>query len=53
MARLPVGSDPHEVIASTDGRTAYVTIYGGGTLHEIDVLDLAGQKALAPIDTRP
>jgi sugar lactone lactonase YvrE len=53
VAKLPVGSDPHEVIASTDGSKAYVTIYGGGTLHEINVLDVAGQKALPTIDTRP
>ncbi|MGH2646122.1 MAG: YncE family protein, partial [Ginsengibacter sp.] len=31
MARIPVGEDPHEVIASTDGKTAYVSIYGGGS----------------------
>ena len=30
IARIPVGTDPHEVIASSDGKTAYVTIYGGG-----------------------
>src|SRR4051812_2903849 len=30
IARIPVGSDPHEVIASADGRIAYVSIYGGG-----------------------
>lgn len=53
IARLPVGSDPHEVIASSDGTKAYVTIYGGGSLHEINVLDLAGMKALDNIDTRP
>lgn len=48
-----VGSDPHEVIASTDGKTAYVSIYGGGSLHEIDVIDLVAQKALTPIETIP
>ena len=53
IARLPVGSDPHEVIASADGTKAYVTIYGGGSLHEINVLDLVGKKALDNIDTRP
>lgn len=52
-ARVPVGPDPHEVIASTDGRTAYVTIYGGGSLHELNVIDLIHQKALKNIDTRP
>lgn len=30
IARAPVGPDPHEVIASSDGETAYVSIYGGG-----------------------
>ena len=53
IARIPVGSDPHEVIASDDGKTAYVTIYGGGTLHELDVIDLVAQKPLPPVDTRP
>jgi DNA-binding beta-propeller fold protein YncE len=53
IARMPVGQDPHEVIASTDGKTAYVTIYGGGSLHELNVLDLVGQKALPSLDTRP
>jgi YVTN family beta-propeller protein len=53
IARIPVGSDPHEVIASSDGKTAYVTIYGGGSLHELNVIDLVGQKPLTNIDTRP
>lgn len=53
IARVPVGSDPHEVIASSDGKTAYVTIYGGGSLHELNVIDLVGQKALPTLDTRP
>src|SRR6478735_8172389 len=53
MARIPVGSDPHEVIASSDGKTAYVTIYGGGSLHELNVIDLVAQKPLTNIDTRP
>jgi YVTN family beta-propeller protein len=53
IGKMPVGPDPHEVIASADGRLAYVTIYGGGSLHEIDVLDLVGKKALASIDTKP
>ena len=52
-ARIPVGSDPHEVIASSDGKTAYVSIYGGGSLHTINVIDLTTQKRLADIDTKP
>ncbi|MBV8436888.1 MAG: YncE family protein [Silvibacterium sp.] len=51
IARAPVGPDPHEVIASSDGRTAYVSIYGGGRYHALSVIDLIGQKALPDIDT--
>ncbi|GAA4312543.1 YVTN family beta-propeller repeat protein [Compostibacter hankyongensis] len=53
MAKVPVGSDPHEVIASSDGKTAYVSIYGGGDLHTLNVIDLIAQKPLFNIDTRP
>ena len=53
VARMPVGEDPHEVIASADGKTAYVTIYGGGSLHEINVIDLVAKRPLQNIDTRP
>jgi YVTN family beta-propeller protein len=53
LASVPVGSDPHEVIASADGKTAYVSIYGGGSLHELSVIDLVAQKPLPTIDTRP
>src|SRR5215467_4808039 len=51
VARLPVGPDPHEVIASSDGKTAYVSIYGFGRYHALSVLDLVAQKALPDIDT--
>ena len=53
VAKIPVGSDPHEVIASADGRRAYVSIYGGGSFHEIDVIDLVAKKALPNINTSP
>jgi YVTN family beta-propeller protein len=53
LAKVPIGADPHEVIASSDGKTAYVTIYGGGSLHELNVIDLVNQKALPSIDTKP
>lgn len=53
IARIPVGEDPHEVVASSDGKTAYVCIYGGGSLHELNVIDLVAQKPLQNIDTRP
>jgi YVTN family beta-propeller protein len=51
VARLPVGPDPHEVVASTDGSKAYVSIYGLGRYHALSVLDLVAQKALPDIET--
>src|SRR5205809_336647 len=50
LARVPVGNDPHEVIASTDGKTAYVSNYGGGAYNTLAVIDLVQQKALPPVD---
>ena len=51
IAKAPVGNDPHEVIASSDGKTAYVSIYGFGRYHALSVVDLAEKKALPDIDT--
>src|SRR6201992_3593696 len=53
IARVQVGQDPHEVVASADGKTAYVSNYGGGRFHELNVIDLVHQKALPAIDTKP
>jgi DNA-binding beta-propeller fold protein YncE len=53
LARVPVGNDPHEVIASADGKTAYVSNYGGGAYNTLAVIDLVGQKALPSIDLGP
>ena len=52
VAKVPVGEDPHEVIASADGRVAYVSNYGGerSTLHSIAVVDLLTHRALPAID---
>jgi len=50
VARVPVGNDPHEVTASGDGKTAYVSNYGFGAYHTLAVVDLVGQKALPAID---
>lgn len=53
VARVPVGDDPHEVTASTDGRTAYVSNYGFGAFHTLAVIDLMAQKQLPFIDLGP
>jgi YVTN family beta-propeller protein len=53
IARIPVGNDPHEVIASTDGKTAYVSNYGSGAYNTLAVVDLVAQKGLPSIDLGP
>jgi YVTN family beta-propeller protein len=50
MATVPVGDDPHEVIASADGKTAYVSNYGFGAFHTLAVIDLANKTRQASID---
>src|SRR5215813_12548488 len=50
LAKVPVGNDPHEVIASSDGKTAYVSNYGFGAFHTLAVIDLVGQKPLPAVD---
>ena len=50
VARVPVGDDPHEVVASADGKTAYVSNYGFGSLHTLAVIDLVAQKPLPSVD---
>jgi YVTN family beta-propeller protein len=52
VARVPAGPDPHEIVASTDSKLAYISNYGGNdsTLNTISVVDLAARKALPPIN---
>jgi YVTN family beta-propeller protein len=53
VAKAPVGNDPHEVIASSDGTTAYVSNYGGGAFNTLAVIDLIAHKPLPSIDLGP
>lgn len=52
LGRIPAGEDPHEVVASEDGRLAYISNYGafGKPQHTLSVADLAERKALPAID---
>jgi len=50
VGRVPVGDDPHEVIASSDGHTAYVSNYGFGAFHTLAVVDLLAQHEEPQID---
>src|SRR5438309_1184797 len=46
VARVPAGPDPHEIVASPDGKLAYISNYGGldSTFNTITVIDLAARK---------
>src|SRR5215469_7308714 len=50
VTRLPSGPDPHEVIASADGKLAFISNYGGGVYNTISIVDLEAQKALRRFD---
>jgi YVTN family beta-propeller protein len=52
VARIPAGPDPHEIVASPDGKLAYISNYGGSdsALNTISVIDLSARKALPPIN---
>jgi YVTN family beta-propeller protein len=55
VGRVAAGPDPHELVASPDGKFAYITNYGGGrsAFHTISVVDLSAQKALPAVDLGP
>ena len=52
VARVPVGEDPHEVVASEDGKYAYISNYGAfqNPQHTISIADLSALKALPAVD---
>jgi YVTN family beta-propeller protein len=49
VGRAPAGADPHEVVASADGKLAFISNYGGNG-HTLSVVDLVAQKALPAIE---
>lgn len=52
VARVPAGEDPHEIVASEDGKYAYISNYGAfqNPQHTISIADLSAQKALPAVD---
>lgn len=50
VAKAPSGDDPHEVVASSDGKFAYISNYGGGSLNTLTVVDLMAKKTVKTID---
>ena len=55
LARVPVGQGPHELVTSTDGKTAFASNYGTGPApgRTISMIDIAAQKELRRIDVSP
>jgi YVTN family beta-propeller protein len=55
VGRVDAGDDPHEVVASDDGRLAYVSNYGAFSTpgHTLSVVDVAERKALPAVDLGP
>lgn len=59
LAKVKTGADPHELL-SPDGRTVYISNYGGGPggypkslLSQIDIVDIREQKLIQSFDTSP
>lgn len=50
IAAMPSGPDPHEVIATDDGKLAFISNYGGGAYHTLTVVDLQAHKTTGTID---
>jgi len=55
LGRVPTGEQPHELVASTDGKLAFASNYGSGPApgHTISMFDLAAQKEVRRIDVSP
>jgi YVTN family beta-propeller protein len=55
LGRVPTGQQPHELVVSTDGRTAFASNYGSGPApgRSISMIDLASQKEVRRIDVSP
>lgn len=52
IGRVPAGEDPHEIVASEDGKYAYITNYGAfqNPQHTLSIADLSTLKALPAVD---
>jgi DNA-binding beta-propeller fold protein YncE len=55
VGKVPSGPDPHEVAASPDGRTAFISNYGAGRggFNTLTVGDLVNFTPLPPVDLGP
>lgn len=54
IGKVATGANPHEVVLSADGRTAYVANYGAQTPgSSLSVIDLEAKKELRRVDLSP
>jgi YVTN family beta-propeller protein len=55
LGKAPTGEQPHELVASSDGKYAFASNYGTGPSpgHTISMIDLAARKELRRIDVAP
>src|SRR5436190_4219912 len=54
IAKVPTGDGPHEVVLSSDGKTAFVANYGAQTPgNSISVIDVASAKEVRRFDVSP
>jgi YVTN family beta-propeller protein len=55
LGKVPSGPDPHEVAASADGRTAYISNYGAGRggFNTLTVADIVAFTPRPPVDLGP
>lgn len=54
LGKVPTGDSPHEVVASADGKTAFVANYGAQKPgNSLSVIDIATQKELRRVDLSP
>lgn len=52
LATLPTGNGPHEVVLSSNGRTAVITDYGTGAAPTLTVIDVPGKRIARTISLR-
>jgi YVTN family beta-propeller protein len=55
LGKVATGEGPHELVVSTDGKTAFASNYGTGPApgHTISMIDVASQKEVRRIDVTP
>jgi YVTN family beta-propeller protein len=54
LGKVPTGDNPHEVVLSADGRTAFVANYGAQTPgSSLSVIDVEAKKELRRVDLSP